>query len=266
MENSKIILTIALVLSLLSSCTTQKRLSYVRDVNSETAQLINQSFKSYGEAHILIGDAMTISVNALDAASVVVFNLPLVSYGNLGSNKLNTQYSLQHYKVDVNGDIDFPVLGKLHVVGLTVSQLKDELTQKLSAYVSNPVVTIQLISFRVTVCGEVARPGQYAVVNERVTIFDALAMAGDMTPYGKRENVLVAREKDGKLELTRLNLNSSEVFLSPYYYLQQNDVVYVEPNHARAVASQNLPIYFSALSTLASMATVIVTVVTLTKK
>ena len=255
-----------MALLLLTCCTSQKKMAYVRDVDSSTAASLNRSFQSNINAKLIAGDAVTITVNAFDMEAVRPFNMPYVVYGGLGTEKMTTQYSLQPYRIDSNGDINFPVIGQLHLAGLTVEEAKQLITDKLKVYLTDPIVNMQLITFKVTVSGEVAHPGQYSISNERVTIFDALALAGDMTVYGKRQNVLVAREKDGKLQFGRLDLNSSDVFLSPYYYLQQNDVVYVEPNHVRAMASQNLSLYLSAISTLGSLATVIVTVVTLTNK
>jgi polysaccharide export outer membrane protein len=113
------------------------------------------------------------------------------------------------------------------------------------------------MNYKITVLGEVSRPGQYVVNNERVTVLDALGMAGDMTIYGVRNNVLVTRENNGKLEFIRLDLNSDEVFKSPYFYLQQNDVVYVEPNRVKAVGAQNISLYLSSLSTIATVTAVI---------
>ena len=136
---------------------------------------------------------------------------------------------------------------------------------KLSAQVTNPLVQVNIVNARVSVLGEVARPGQISMSNRRLTILDALAAAGDLTPYGRRDNVLITREIDGKLEIARLNLGSSDIYTSPYYYLQQNDVVYVSPNKVRAISSANASLWFSLVSTMASAATVVVTVVNVAK-
>jgi polysaccharide export outer membrane protein len=145
---------------------------------------------------------------------------------------------------------------------LTKSQAIKRIKEELSPYLKNAIVTIQFLNYKITVLGEVARPGQYSINNERVTVLDALGLAGDMTIFGKRENVLITRENNGKLEFVRLNLNSDEVFRSPYYFLQQNDVVYVEPNKVKAISSENVNtgLYLSTISTLASALTVIFTV------
>ena len=168
--------------------------------------------------------------------------------------------------VDKDGNINFPVIGSVRAEGLTISQLRDTLTNEISKSVNDPIVNVHFVNYQVTVLGEVAHPGRYTVAGERVTILDALGYAGDMTPYGKRDNVLVARESDGKMQFERINLNNASVFTSPFFYLQQNDVVYVEPNGVRAINSQNISLYLSMITTLGSMATVIVSVVNVSKK
>ena len=166
----------------------------------------------------------------------------------------------QSYLVDINGNITFPVLGDIKLAGKTKSEAINYLKERLEPFLKDPIITIKFLNYKITVIGEVARPGQYTINNERVTVLDALGLAGDMTPYGKRNTVLITRENNGKLEFARLNLNSDELFTSPYYFLQQNDVVYVEPNSVRAIASQNISLYLSMITTLGSLATVILTI------
>ena len=255
-----------LLLAALSSCTSQKKLAYVREITPESADSINLKFQAQREGHIVCGDALTITVNALDLEAVEAYNMPLFSPGQVGTNRVQSNYTLQYYTVDRNGDINFPILGKLHIEGMTMSELTDTLTTMIGRTVNNPIVTVHYANYLISVLGEVAHPGRFNVTTERVTILDGLALAGDMTPYGKRNNVLVTRETNGKLEFARLNLNSPDVFTSPFYYLQQNDVIYVEPNGVRAVSSQNISLYLSMITTLGSMATVIVSVVNTTKK
>ena len=137
--------------------------------------------------------------------------------------------------------------------------------EKLEAQIVNPLVQVHLVGAKVSVLGEVARPGAVAMTNGRMTILEALAAAGDMTPYGKRDNVLITREIDGKLQIQRVDLRSSDLYTSPFYYLQQKDVVYVAPNKVRAISSANAGLWLSVVSTVASAATVIVTVVNASK-
>lgn len=255
------LLAAALLLGALSSCVSQKKMAYVYGISAEAADSINAKFHAQREAHIVCGDALTITVNALDLEAVEAFNMPLYSPGQVGTDRMYSSYQLQYYLVDKDGNINFPTMGKLHVEGMTVSQLRDTLTTEISKSVNDPIVNVHFASYQVTVLGEVTRPGRYNVGSERVTIFDALGLAGDMTPYGKRENVLIARETEGKMQFERLNINNPSIFTSPFYYLQQNDVIYVEPNGVRAVNSQNISLYLSMITTLGSMATVIVSVV-----
>ena len=243
----------------------QRKLSYLRDVDASSADSINKTYTPLDENYITKGDLLTIFVNALDVEAVQAFNMPVANVQALGSRTVTTATgggTLQGYWVDPNGDIDFPVLGKLHVEGMTTSMLKDTLTQLISRSVREPIVNINFMNFFVTVLGEVKNPGRHAVNSQGMTIFEALGLAGDMTIYGKRNNVLVSREVDGKMEFARLNLNDESIFASPYYHIRQNDVIYVEPNNARAISSQNIPLYLSMITTLGSMATVIVSVYT----
>lgn len=248
---------------LLCSCVSQRKLSYLRDVTADSADSINQTYTPLKENYITKGDLLSIFVNALDIQAVQAFNMPVANVQNLGSRQVTAATgggSLQGYWVDPDGNIDFPVLGKLHIEGMTTTQLRDTLTQLISQSVKDPIININFMNFFVTILGEVKTPGRHAVSSQGMTIFEALGLAGDLTIYGKRNNVLVSREVDGKMEFARLNLNDEAIFASPYYHIRQNDVIYVEPNNARAISSQNIPLYLSMVTTLGSMATLIVSI------
>lgn len=252
-------------MALLCSCVSQRKLSYLRDVTAESADSINQTYTPLRENYITQGDLLSIFVNAMDITAVQAFSLPVVNVQNVNSRTIVTTSgggTVQGYWVDPDGNIDFPVLGKLHVEGLTTTMLKDTLTELISRSVKDPIVNVGFLNFSVTVLGEVSKPGRYVVTDQGLTIFDALGLAGDLTIYGKRNNVLVSREVNGKMEFARLNLNDEAIFASPYYHIRQNDVIYVEPSNARAISSQNIPLYLSMITTLGSMATVIVSVYT----
>ena len=251
--------------SMMASCVTQKQLTYLRDAQPELADSLNAHFKVASEVIIRPGDALTIFVSALDQEAVVPYNIPTAVFATPGSNQVTTTPTLQYYVVDEEGFIEFPVLGKLQLLGLKRTEAEAMIKEKLAAQVTNPLVQVNIVNARVSVLGEVARPGQISMSNRRLTILDALAAAGDLTPYGRRDNVLITREIDGKLEIARLNLRSSDIYTSPYYYLQQNDVVYVSPNKVRAINSANASLWFSLVSTMASAATVVVTVVNVAK-
>jgi polysaccharide export outer membrane protein len=247
--------------ALMASCVTQKQMTYLSNARPEVADSVNANFHPQSEMTIRTGDALTIFVSALDQEAVVPYNLPTVVYATPGATQLSTTPALQYYIVDEAGDIDFPVLGKLHVAGLKRNEVEALVKEKLAQQVLNPQVHANVVNAHVSVLGEVNRPGRIPMTSGRLTIFDALAAAGDLTPYGRRENVLITREVDGKLEMARVSLRNTDIYTSPYYYLQQNDVVYVSPNKVRVVSSANASLWFSLVSTLASAATVIVTVV-----
>ena len=251
--------------ALMASCVTQKQMTYVSNARPEMADSINAKFQSQSEMTVRIGDALTIYVSALDLEAVVPYNLPAVVYATPGTTTLSTTPALQYYMVDDNGDIEFPVLGKLHVAGLKRNEVEQLVKEKLETQVLNPQVHAHIVNAKVSVLGEVTRPGNVVMASGRLTLFDALAAAGDLTVYGRRDNVLVTREVDGKLEIARLNLRDASIYTSPYFFLQQNDVVYVSPNKVRAVSSANASLWFSLVSTVASAATVIVTVINATK-
>lgn len=254
-------LVLALMALASSSCVTQQKMAYFKQVDATSADSINARYQPAVEPQIIIGDQLFITVAAQDADAAAPFNLPTQVFMTPGSETATTTPSLQYYTVDPEGNINFPILGKLHVAGLRKSEAVRLLTERLSSSLRDPIVNIQFLNYQVTVMGEVNRPGNFKIADERVTILDALAMAGDLTPYGQRHNVLITRENNGKLEFARINLNEAGIFTSPYYFLQQNDVVYVEPNKVRALSSQNISLYLSMVTTLASMATVIVSVV-----
>ncbi|MGN1239742.1 MAG: polysaccharide biosynthesis/export family protein [Paludibacteraceae bacterium] len=240
-------------------------MTYFREVDSTTADSVNKVFESQIDPVIKAGDALTITVSALDQEAVVPYNLPTVAFASPGMAQLTTAQSMQYYIVDAEGKIEFPVLGTLQVLGMKTTEVANMIGEKLSAQVKDPMVLVRLINAKVTVMGEVNHPGQYTMPNGRMTLLDALGAAGDLSPYGQRDNVLITRETNGKLEFCRLNLNSDELFTSPYYYLQQNDVIYVSPNKVRAINSTNVNLWLSVISTVASATTVVVTVVNAAK-
>ena len=248
------------------SCMTQKQMTYLSDANPSIEDSINASFHPQSEMVIRSGDALTVFVSALDQEAVVPYNLPMVAYAKPGQQQLETSTALQYYIVDEAGDIAFPVLGKLHVAGLHRNEAENYIREQLERQVLNPTVRVNLVNAKISVMGEVARPGQIALTSGRMTILEALAAAGDLTSYGRRDNVLLTREVDGKIEIARLDLRSADLFKSPYYYVQQNDVIYVSPNQVRVVNSANTGLWLSTISTLASAATVIVTIVSVMQK
>ena len=257
MKKNQIYFFTLMLMLVIAGCTSQKKLTYFNGIDKNAADSINLRSSFRHEAIIVSGDMLGITVSGLDPKAVANFNMPFVSYSSPGSDQIYAPQTLQPYVVDIEGNIHFPVVGKIKAEGLTKSQLITLITKELEVYVEKPIVNIRFINSTVTILGEVNRPGQYALTNERSTLLDALGLAGDLTAYGKRENVLIRRENSGKVEFSRLNLNDGSLFNSPYYYVQQNDVIYVEPNSVKSVSSQNIPLYLSSVSTLATLITLV---------
>lgn len=254
----------ACAMLVLASCTSYKTVPYVIDSDSLDT---NHQTPSLYDAKIKPKDILTITVNTVDPKVSAPFNL--VSQNMVNSTlttNTTTQASLMQYLVSNDGTIDFPVLGKLKVVGLTKNECEDMIRQRLSTYITNetPVVTVRMPNFAISVVGEVNRPGQFTISKEKVNIFEALALAGDMTIYGVRDNVKLIREDaSGKKEYHTLNLNDASVIFSPYYQLQQNDIVVVTPNKTKAKNSgigQETTLWFSATSILISVASLLVNI------
>ena len=248
------------VVVLCTSCASSKKVFYLQDVVPLKQQDIEQKY----EVYIHNDDLLAIMVNSKNPELALPFNMPMVSY-QLGSQTAPQQRVLG-YLVDTNGDIDFPILGKLHVAGLTRLQLTDMIKQRLidEDLIKDPIVTVQFLNYKVSVMGEVNRPGSFNISGDRITLLEALSMAGDLTIYGRRDRVAVIREKDGKRTILMHDLRSSDIFNSPCYYLQQNDIVYVEPNKAKAGQSEinqnkSVGVWLSAASILVSIASLIVT-------
>ena len=246
----------------LTACTSPKKVLYLQDVVPLKQQEIEQKY----EVIIHSDDLLSVMVNCKEPELALPFNMPMVTF-QLGTTSGSTgQQRVLGYLVDTNGDIDFPILGKLHVEGLTRMQLTELIKKKLSEgdLIKDPIVTVQFLNYKVSVMGEVARPGSFTISGDRITLLEALSMAGDLTIYGKRDRVAVIREKDGKRTILYHDLRSSDLFNSPCYYLQQNDIVYVEPNKAKAGQSginqnNSVGVWLSSISVLASVISLIVT-------
>ena len=255
MKNNFFIL-VALSLLLTTSCVSRKKIAYFQDLPELKAEV--DLAKSNLE--IQPNDLLTITVSAANMEAVQPFNLPLTSAPSLAGAGVGGRMELQSYLVDSDGNIEFPVLGTVQVAGLTRQELVEKLKEEISQYVQNPIVNIKIVNFQVTILGEVIRPGTFTVPDERISLPKALGLAGDLTIYGQRENVLVMRETGGKTAYTYIDLTSSDFINSPYYYLQQNDVIYVEPNKAQrqgASYNRNASVYISIASVLISLIVVI---------
>ena len=241
-----------------TACTSTKKIIYLQDVVPLKQQEIEQKY----EVIIHGDDLLAIMVNSRDPELALPFNMPMVSY-QLGSNTGGQQRVLG-YLVDTNGNIDFPILGEIHVEGLTRMQLTELIKNKLieGDLIKVPIVTVQFLNFKISVMGEVGRPGSFTISGDRITLLEALSMAGDLTIYGRRDRVGVIRENNGKRTILFHDLRSADIFNSPCYYLQQNDIVYVEPNKAKSGQSSinqnnSIGVWVSVISLLTTIAVLI---------
>lgn len=253
---------IVLAAAMMSSCSTSKgSLTYFEDINRS---VINEYPQGDYSVKIVPDDELVISVTSMEPGATAIYNLPQINPATRSSLMVQTQPVQQTYRVDRQGNIDFPVLGKIHVEGMTTQQLTADLVDRISAEVADPMVRVELVNFRVNILGEVARPGSFNVDRERYSVLDALADAGDMTPYGERGNVLLIREENGKRVCHSLDLNDSKLLESPYFYLKQNDAIVVQPNKIRQDNSkynQNNAYKLSVISTVVSACSIIASLV-----
>lgn len=256
--------SLLVVLLLASSCNSYKNIPYLQV--PENGQQTDSTYKqpvTY-DARIMPNDLLTITVNASDREAGMPFNLLYPSIGNVSSS--TGSQSLQKYLVDTNGEINFPTVGMLHVQGMTRREAESLILNRISSnFREEPIVIVSFTDYKISVVGEVARPGTFTIENEKINVLQALAMAGDMTIYGKRDNVKIFREHaDGSKEAISLNLNDRNLLYSPNYYLQQNDVLYVEPNKAKAQGSDigsMTTLMFSGASILISVVSLIFNIV-----
>lgn len=226
-------MTLAIIISF-GSCASTKDVAYFQ--NSATVNL--EASKMLYDARIMPKDILTITVSTTDADAAVPFNMTVPTPYTQNQRSTYSQAMLQSYLVDNNGNIDFPRVGTLHVGGLTKGEAEKMILERIKPYMSaqeTPIVTVRMTNYKISVIGEVNRPGMYTVTNEKISILEALAQAGDLTIYGVRTNVKLIREDaSGKKSIHIINLTDANLINSPYYYLQQNDIVVVEPNKVKA--------------------------------
>ena len=247
MKFTNFLLTVIVVLGF-SACTSTRTLQYVNG-QFDTAQYSSYTIK---EPVIQQSDLISIVVFSDNAAATAIYNLP---------NATSTSSGQSGYLVDDNGNIQFQGVGNLHVEGLTKRQLTNLLNSRLTEFLQNPYYNIRFINYKITMLGELTREGIYNIPNERISIFEAIGLAGGLNIYARRENVHIIREANGKREFGRLDLTSPDVFKSPYYFLQQNDLVVVEQVKAKAAANdqtiaRNISLATSVISTLVFLYTV----------
>ncbi|MDP9080676.1 MAG: polysaccharide export protein [Bacteroidota bacterium] len=228
---------------MMTSCSSTQKIKYFQDI-PDSGQLKIIATSNYVEPKIQVDDILTVLVETIDPQATNAINAGNVPSPALGSvisggavNNL-TQQTAIGFLVNKEGFIEIPILGKIKVSGFTTSQVTEIVRTEAAKYYKDPTIMVRFANFKISVTGEVLRPGVYVLPNEKVTILDAIALAGDLTIFGKRENVLLIRENaDGTKTPYRINLKKSDIMSSPYYYLRQNDVIYVEPRKAKSDAT-----------------------------
>lgn len=243
-------------LVLFASCSSQKDVPYFQ--NSQYVDLSKSQYLY--DARIMPKDQLTITVSCIDDAAAAPFNMTVATPMSIGQKSTYSQPMLQSYLVDNDGNISFPIIGQLHVGGMTKAECEKMIEGKIKPYMSEaekPIVTVRIAGYQISVMGEVARPGTFTVSREKITILEALAQAGDLTIWGQRKNVQLIREDaSGQKSIHYFDLTDANIINSPYFYLQQNDVVYVTPNKVKAQNSNigsMTTLWFSATSILISL-------------
>lgn len=249
MKKTSFLFTTILSILILFSCGSRKEIVYF-----QTQEELNTNFNQFVPT-IQANDQLAILISGSDPSAVAPFNQTSTMTVNATQQNISPYHPT--YTVNSEGYINMPIIGEVKLAGLTRNEAVALLKEKLSKYIINPGVTVNFVNFRITVLGEVKSPGSFTVQNERITLLDALGLAGDLTIKGKRENVIVIRETNGKKEKFILDLTSDATLNSPAYYLAQNDVIYVEPNSAQVAASKFTPNY----SLWISLAGVVISVI-----
>lgn len=241
----------ALLLLLATGCVPYKTVPYFTDIpeKGDSSSISNY----YTDPIIQKNDILKITVSSLDQDVTRLF-----SFNSEDRNQGNSNSAGSSYLVDPDGNIHMPLIGVVHVAGMTTWQIRDSVTLKLEPYLKETVVEIRIMSFRIAVMGDVMRPGIYSVQNERMTLTEALTLAGDLNISAKRNNVLLVREENGKQKQIRFDLQSREIYNSPYFYLRSNDLIYVQPGRisTRDVNFRNLTYLATLISLIALIATI----------
>lgn len=262
----KRLLIIALAAIALVSCSSQKRILYLQDLNTSAVDKIADTY----QIRFKPLDRITLIVNSQRPELAAPFNTS-TSFNSLTGIPIDgrgittsTNAALQVLTIDQNGMLDLPIIGQVYCTGKTRQEVSEEIAAKIieSGYLTDPAVNIQFADLFISVIGEVNRPGRYNISNDRISLLDALALAGDLTVFGQRNDVTVIREENGQRTSAQLDLTSADLLASPYFYLQQNDLVYVRPNKYKAKAGEvdpNRSLYISLTSIAITVATLIVT-------
>lgn len=244
--NNKAFIYLGIVVILLTSCVSREKIAYYQDIDGKSIK--NKSFQTTIQPE----DLLMIIVSAQDAIAAAPYNI-------IDENGVTTHAP---YLVDINGYVNLPTIGKIKVANKTKEEIRNELYSIVSKGIKNPVISIRIMNFKVTVLGEVRQPGIHKIISERITLPEALSLSGDLTQYGKRNNILITREVGTNVESQRVDITRVDFMNSEYYYLKQNDVIYVEPNKTMVKSSavgNNISIYLTVASLLISTLAIILT-------
>lgn len=260
------LLFFSIILCGLSSCVSHEQLINFRTGKEKTptlAQLPKQEITNQLDLHLQVNDVLALIVTSPDVVLSTPYNLVSPQFAGQGI----TANSPATFLIGSDGMVNIPSLGSFKASGLTVKELSGEILKKVSTLLENPSVNVRLINFKVSVLGEVGQPGTQQIENERITILEALSRAGDLTPYSNRQHIMVIREKNGVREYGEIDLKDTKFFTSPYYYLQQNDIVYVEPNKAKiAQVQQPINTYLQPIQVGIGLTLSIITILALFRK
>lgn len=241
-----------------TSCISRKQITYFQNTPAtDTIKTISENSglrTALFEPTIKPGDILSITIMSLNQESNLWFNSPVMQQSNAYPEKSLTQ-STPGFLVDNRGNIQIPLVGDIKVDGLTTSEIRQSITEKMDKYLQSPMVTVRFSNFKITILGDVAKPGVYPIPNERVTLLEALGMAGDLTIFGQRKGLKLIREEKGQNKIYYIDLTSKDVLNSPYMYLHPNDVIYIDPSSGKAANADNIyrifPLIMSALNIVA---------------
>ena len=253
MKNTFLLFIIFLTLS---SCSSTRNLVYFSNLDSSEKSV--EQIKNKPDQIIQSDDLLSITISSLNSESNALFNNGVLqTAGSAGASTVSAR-SYEGYLVDRSGNINFPVIGTIMLGGLTKEKAIEKITVKIKEYIKNPVINIRFLNFKITVVGEVNHPSTFIVVSEKINLMEALGQAGDLTPYGKRSNLLIIREENGVRSTARVNLNDKNALSSPYYYLHQNDILYVEPIKAKILQGSPIPIFVPLISAVVAIISLII--------